>query len=151
MPVRVAGAYVLRVTPAAACRAPRTTFSFDVRAMPVEVSRPAVQIVLDGASRDDVEASILEMEMLVTRTHLLGSVATMHWNEPGKGGGARSREGVHVWIQGIATGELRRGTVREVMAGTLVADLSFGRHEADRDGLGAGCVGLTHAWSLRVR
>ena len=144
----VRGAYVFRVEPNAICRAPRPSFSFRVDATSQDGRRPGVRLVVQGAPIQNSEEPILEMEFLYATNNLQGSVATMPWI----GSGVRSIEGTYLWIQGVAVGPVvsAGAGVGEVTEGTLMADLSFGRDLADRDGLGQ-CVAATHKWSLRLQ
>jgi hypothetical protein len=144
----IQGKYVFRLEPAAECRAPRTSFSFRVDATPDNGRRSGVRIVLENVLLVNSEDPILEMELMYTTPTLTGSIATMPWIESG----VRSQEGTYVWIQGVATASVATGTagVGEVAQGTMVADLSFGRQFADRDGQGS-CVAALSRWSLLVQ
>lgn len=147
-PVR--GRYVFRLEPHASCRSPRPSYSFRVEATSQDGRRPGVRAVLEGASLSSIDAPMLEMELLYVSPNLQGSVATM----PGLWGpGVLSLEGTYVWIEGIAVGAVATesgATVGEVQQGTLAADLSFGAHVADNDGLGT-CVSTAHRWSLKLQ
>jgi hypothetical protein len=144
----VRGKYVFRLEPAPECRAPRTSFSFRVDATPDDGRRAGVRVVLENVLLVNSEDPILEMELLYATPTLMGSIATMPWIESG----VRSQEGTYVWIQGVATGSVATGAagVGEVAQGTMVADLSFGRQYADRDGQGS-CVAALSRWSLLVQ
>jgi hypothetical protein len=149
----VAGAYILTLTPAAACATtPAARVTFDVEAHVADSALGAgIQLVSEDAQffppGSFTEAVVLEGELKYDSPAARGTIATTHR-------GFRSREGFVVWVNGIATGQVAHleGQPGEISSGELSGALDFG-DELDRDDRGSlgACGSPNHRWSLTLR
>ena len=133
----IAGRYLLRVTPGAACPM-RTSVSFPVTASAAGTSPyPGVQTVLSGSDT-------LEGEFLSQATSVNGGIGTTE-------AGALSNESTRLWIRAIGNGAVvGAGDGRgEVVTGRLAGYVAYGFSQGPEGSQGA-CDAVDHSFSLRA-
>jgi hypothetical protein len=134
------GVYLLRIQPAAGCPAPGSVFTFPMNAVRADTARsPGFQLVI----RDSPRIPALEMELMYQAPDVRGGVGTTHEGE-------MSREGIRVWAHTVGWGGVttRGSGPGQVLQGTLMGSLAFGRDRDPEGALGA-CTSLAHQFSLQ--
>ena len=134
----VAGPYLLRVTPAAACGMGGAA-SFPMTAVAAGTAPyPGVQVLVAGSD-------VLELEFRSAGDAMTGGLGTTEQ-------GALASEALRVWVRTIATGAVTRAADGrgEIVTGRMAGYLALGHASGPEGSLGS-CNSTDHTFSLRTR